>query len=92
MQEYSTSSKSSDVGLTWEVHFNEKKLFEQTDMKRIFKLCVQVLSELVKRDFDESVLSFVKHVLPIVEGILIWGFIYGSNYILFILLILRSKL
>lgn len=28
MQEYSTTKKSNDVGLTWESHYTEKKSFE----------------------------------------------------------------
>jgi len=28
MQEYATTVKSSDVGLTWETHFKAKKQFE----------------------------------------------------------------
>lgn len=81
MQEYSTSSKSSDIGLTWEVHFRVKKQFEN-DLKRIFKLCIQMLGELIKKDFEETTLSLIKHLLPIVEGVLFWGFFYINNYIL----------
>jgi len=30
MQEYSTTVKSTDVGLTWESHYSAKKEFEVT--------------------------------------------------------------
>lgn len=84
MQEYATTVKSSDVGLTWETHFKAKKQFEVTSLKRIFKFCVQVLSELMKSDIQEPMLPLVRHLLSICEGVLTWGFIYVS-YILFIL-------
>lgn len=85
LQEYATTAKSSDIGLTWEVHFREKKQFEQSDMKKIFKFCIQVLGELIKKDFDESTLPLVKSLLSIVESMLVWGFIY-ANYILILLM------
>ena len=82
MQEYATTAKSSDIGLTWEIHLKEKKQFEQSDMKKIFKFCVEVFNELIKKDFDESTLPLVKSLLSIVESMLAWGFIYNANYIL----------
>lgn len=82
LQEYATTTKSSDIGLTWEVHFKQKKHFELSHMKRIFKFCIEVLDELIK-DFDEATLSLVKSLLSIVESILVWGFI-DANYILFL--------
>lgn len=83
MQEYATTVKSSDVGLTWEVHFKVKKQFEITDLKRIFKFCVGALSELTKNDIQEALLPLIKHLLSITEGVLVWGYI-SANYILFI--------
>ncbi|XP_018403866.1 PREDICTED: exportin-4-like [Cyphomyrmex costatus] len=76
LQEYATTAKSSNIGLTWEVHLKEKKQFEQSDMKKIFKFCVEVFSALIKKDFDESTLPLVKSLLSIVESMLVWGFIY----------------
>jgi len=89
LQEYATTAKSSDIGLTWEIHFKEKKQFERSDMKKIFKFCIEVFNELIKKDFDESTLPFVKSLLSIVESILVWGFIY-VNYILLLLMHLGS--
>lgn len=87
LQEYATTVKSSNIGLTWEVHFKEKKQFELSDMKKIFKLCIEILNELIKKDFEESTLTFVKHLLSIVESILVWGFV-DANYILLLLIYL----
>jgi len=89
LQEYATTAKSSDIGLTWEIHLKEKKQFEQSDMKKIFKFCVEVFNELIKKDFDESTLPLVKSLLSIVESMLAWGFIYNANYILLLLIHLR---
>lgn len=75
LQEYATTAKSSNLCLTWEVHFREKKQFEVSDMKKIFKFCIEVLNELVKKDFEESTLPLVKHLLSIVESVLVWGFV-----------------
>ncbi|XP_071566040.1 exportin-4 [Temnothorax nylanderi] len=75
LQEYATTAKSSDIGLTWEVHFKAKKHFELSDMKRIFKFCIEVFGELIKKDFDESTLPLVKSLLSMVESILVWPFI-----------------
>lgn len=81
MKEYATTTKSADIGLTWETHRKEKKQFETTDLKRIFKFCVQALGEITKKDFEESILSLIKHILPIVENVLTWRFVY-RRYIL----------
>ncbi|XP_012251237.1 exportin-4-like [Athalia rosae] len=75
MQEYANTVKSSDVGLTWEIHFEVKKKFEITDLKRIFKFCVGLLGELTKEDIQEPLLPLIKHLLSITEGILVWGYI-----------------
>ncbi|XP_011647101.1 exportin-4-like isoform X1 [Pogonomyrmex barbatus] len=76
LQEYATTAKSSDIGLTWEVHFKEKKQFELSDMKKIFKFCIEIFGELIKKDFNDSTLPVVKPLLSIVESILTWSFIY----------------
>ncbi|KAK7874402.1 hypothetical protein R5R35_001498 [Gryllus longicercus] len=77
IQEYATTVKSSDVGLTWEVHFQAKKQFEVTDLKRIFRFCVQALNQLTSLNppFSDEIKNILKHLLSITEGVLTWGFI-----------------
>lgn len=77
MQEYATTVKSTDVGLPWEQHFKAKKQFEGTELKRIFKFCIEVLSEIVKNDtpYPPNIVSLLNYLLSIVEDILSWGFI-----------------
>lgn len=77
MREYASTIKSTDVGLPWEVHFKAKKQFEASDLKRIFKFCVQLLSELVKGDppYSAAFISFLERLLTICECVLTWGHI-----------------
>lgn len=82
MQEYATSSKSSDIGMSMELHLNAKKQFEAADIKRLFKLCIGTLSQLTKDNIPESTLPLFKQLLAIVESVLMWCFT-RSNYILF---------
>ncbi|CAK1555188.1 unnamed protein product [Leptosia nina] len=75
MQEYAITVKSSDVGLTWEVHIWLKKTFEATDLKRIFRFTVGVLEQIVRSgvrpEGDNAILT--KQLLTIVETILCWS-------------------
>lgn len=77
MREYASTIKSTDVGLPWEVHFKAKKQFEASDLKRIFKFCVQLLSEIVKSDppYASTFINFLERLLTICENVLTWGFI-----------------
>lgn len=77
MQEYASTVRSTDVGLPWEIHFKAKKQFEATDLQRIFKFCIQLLSEIVKNDppYDTNITSLTENLLIITENILTWGYI-----------------
>lgn len=77
MREYASTIKSTDVGLPWEVHFKAKKQFEATDLRRIFKFCIQLLSELVNIDPPQpaNIIALLENLLTITEGVLTWGFI-----------------
>lgn len=91
LEEYATTAKSSELNLIWEVHLREKKQFELSDMKKIFKLCIEILGQLIEKDFDELTLPFLKHLLSIVESILVWGFV-NANYILLLLIYILNLL
>lgn len=86
MREYASTIKSSDVGLPWETHFRTKKQFEATDLRRIFKFCVQLLSELVNTDFQQTpnVITLLEQLLIIAEGVLTWGFISPMHILFFL--------
>ncbi|KAL1506178.1 hypothetical protein ABEB36_005586 [Hypothenemus hampei] len=77
MQEYASTVKSTDVGLSWEVHFKAKKQFEGTDLKRIFQFCIYLLSEVVKNDppYSDIMVQLTRHLLQITERVLVWGYV-----------------
>ncbi len=81
MQEYSSSVKSSDVGLRWEIHFRVKRQFEGTDLKRIFHFVVTILRSFVGGDgVEEKPLNresclLLSRLLAIAESVLSWFFV-----------------
>ncbi|XP_043798286.1 exportin-4-like isoform X3 [Apis laboriosa] len=75
IQEYIINFKSTNIGLTWETHFIEKKIFQTGDLKRIFKFCIGVVDELIKKDLQEDSITFLKQLLPILESIFTWTFV-----------------
>lgn len=79
MQEYVINSKSTNIGLTWETHFNEKKIFQNIDLKRIFKFCIGIIEELIKKDLQENSITFLKQLLPILENVFTWTFVYVKH-------------
>lgn len=79
MQEYATTVKSSDIGLTWNVHLKAKRQFENTDLMRIFKFSIFALTELTKDSIAESNCALIKALITIIEGVLVWGFIHNSS-------------
>ncbi|CAB3362620.1 Hypothetical predicted protein [Cloeon dipterum] len=90
MQEYATTVKSSDAGLTWETHFKVKKQFEASDLKRIFKFCITAFSELIKAESvlnDPQTVNLLRSLLSITSSVLCWGFISASHILFIILLI-----
>jgi len=87
LNEFSSTSSTSSVGLTWEFHHNCKAIFEQNDLKLIFTYCLQTLSELSSSPFlsspatagqstqDLQVTTLLSRFLTIMEQILSWDFI-----------------
>ncbi|KAK0086967.1 hypothetical protein PV325_002058 [Microctonus aethiopoides] len=70
LQEYNTSAKTTDIGLTLDVHLAAKKKFEYSSLKRIFKFCVDALSELTKDEITETQLPLVKQFTIIAENVM----------------------
>lgn len=87
MTEYAITVKSADIGLPWEAHFKAKKQFESSDLKRIFQFCIYFFSEVVKTDppYPDSMMLLTEQILKIAEGVLSWGYLTSSIYILLIL-------
>ncbi|KAL3280017.1 hypothetical protein HHI36_017525 [Cryptolaemus montrouzieri] len=84
MQEYATTVKSTDVGLAWEVHFKAKKQFENTDLRRIFKFVLLLLSKILENDapYEPNILQLMKSLLQIAEHVLTWGYISPIHILL----------
>ncbi|GFQ78908.1 exportin-4 [Trichonephila clavata] len=76
LNEFSSSTRASDVGLTWEAHLMAKKKFERTDLKRLFQYCLQGLSELNKvvPPIVQDTAKLFKKFLIIAEQVLTWNF------------------
>ncbi|CAK9828307.1 Xpo4 [Anthophora retusa] len=72
MQEYGINLKSSNIGLTWEAHMQQKVAFQTADLKRIFKFCIGILDELIKKDLQGESITLLKQLLPIVENVFTW--------------------
>ncbi|KAG8194645.1 hypothetical protein JTE90_003118 [Oedothorax gibbosus] len=76
LNEFSSSTRASDVGLTWEAHLMAKRKFERTDLKRLFQFCLQGLSELNKipPPIPAETAKLFKKFLIIAEQVLTWNF------------------
>lgn len=80
MQEYATTSKSSDIGLPWEVHNKCKQQFEITDLIGIFKFVMGLLKDVtgIETPFQPATEKFILCLMRITEQVLVWCF---NNYI-----------
>ncbi|XP_054711675.1 exportin-4-like [Uloborus diversus] len=75
LNEFSSSTRASDVGLTWETHLTAKRRFERNDLKRLFQFCLQGLSELNKvGGVPPETARLFKKFLIIAEQVLTWNF------------------
>lgn len=78
MQEFLITIKSDDIGLTFEEHFRAKKLFELSELKRIFVMIFQA-AEKIACNIDD--LSQMEHVqllgeyITLAETVLMWGYV-----------------
>ncbi|CAH1799119.1 unnamed protein product, partial [Owenia fusiformis] len=76
LDEFSSTSKSSKIGLTWEFHSKCKRSFEDADLKKVFSFCLQVLHELEKcaSPLNRDVTYLSIRFLTITEQLLNWQF------------------
>ncbi|XP_070568372.1 exportin-4-like isoform X2 [Ptychodera flava] len=76
LNEYSSSTRSSDVGLSWEFHAICKRTFENNDLKKVFLFSVQVLHEFSDKDISLSreTSAVFNKFLSISEQVLSWDF------------------
>ncbi|XP_064627537.1 exportin-4-like isoform X2 [Lineus longissimus] len=81
LNEYSTTSRSSSIGLPWEFHNKCKKAFQEYELKKMFAYMMPVLGQLVNYNGPmnpEITLMFHKF-LALSEQVLSWEFV--QNFI-----------
>lgn len=76
LNEYTNTGKSSSVGLAWEAHFQAKKSFEVSDLKRVFRFLIWIFNEFEKCPLEsQESLQLLTRFFGIMEDILCWNFI-----------------
>ncbi|XP_022081901.1 exportin-4-like isoform X2 [Acanthaster planci] len=76
LNEYSSSSRTSAIGLSWEFHNDCKRLFEVKDLKRVFLFAVQVLHQFEANHaaLGQEATTVCSRFLSIAEQVLSWDF------------------
>ncbi|XP_077539150.1 exportin-4-like isoform X2 [Haemaphysalis longicornis] len=77
--EFSSSTRATDVGLTWEVHLRAKKAFETNHLRKVFQFCQQGLREAASglgpgRPIRPEHRSLLRRLLLLSEQLLSWNF------------------
>ncbi|KAK2533019.1 hypothetical protein Q9966_007890 [Columba livia] len=82
LSEFSSSSKTSNIGLSMEFHGNCKRIFQEDNLRQIFMLTVEVLQEFSRRENLSAQMSSVfQRYLALANQVLSWNFL-PPNYIL----------
>ncbi|RXN00502.1 Exportin-4 [Acipenser ruthenus] len=85
LSEFSSSSKTSNIGLSMEFHGSCKRLFQEEDLRQIFMLTVEVLQEFSRRgNISAQMSSVFQRYLALASQVLSWNFL-PPNYILLLL-------
>uniref|UniRef100_A0A3Q1FFE6 Exportin-4 n=1 Tax=Acanthochromis polyacanthus TaxID=80966 RepID=A0A3Q1FFE6_9TELE len=83
LSEFSSSSKTSSIGLSMEFHGNCKRLFQEEGLRQIFMLTMEVLQEFSRRENLNAQMSCVfQRYLALANQVLSWNFL-PPNHILF---------
>ncbi|KAH6927260.1 hypothetical protein HPB50_001221 [Hyalomma asiaticum] len=76
--EFSSSTRATDVGLTWEVHLRAKKSFEVNHLRKVFQFCQQGLREAANRlgtgPMRPEDRNLLRRLLQLSEQLLSWNF------------------
>lgn len=79
MQEFLITIKSDDTGLTFEEHFRAKKLFELSELKRIFVIIFQAAEKIASNIEGPSAqtesLQLLGEYITLAELVLMWGYV-----------------
>uniref|UniRef100_A0A665US30 Exportin-4 n=1 Tax=Echeneis naucrates TaxID=173247 RepID=A0A665US30_ECHNA len=96
LSEFSSSSKTSSIGLSMEFHGSCKRLFQEEGLRQIFMLTMEVLQEFSRREnLNAQMSSVFQRYLALANQVLSWNFL-PPNYILslgqsLLLILLRIK-
>ncbi|MBN3291156.1 XPO4 protein, partial [Polypterus senegalus] len=76
LSEFSSSSKTSNIGLSMEFHGNCKRVFQEEDLRQIFVLTVEVLQEFSRREnLNAQMSSVFQRYLALANQVLSWNFL-----------------
>ncbi|XP_026074158.1 exportin-4 [Carassius auratus] len=85
LSEFSSSSKTSNIGLSMEFHGSCKRVFQEDDLRQIFMLTMEVLQEFSRRENLNAQMSCVfQRYLALANQVLSWNFLppnLGRHYI-----------
>ncbi|XP_043988434.1 exportin-4-like [Gambusia affinis] len=85
LSEFSSSSKTSSIGLSMEFHGNCKRLFQEDGLRQTFMLTMEVLQEFSRRENLNAQMSCVfQRYLALANQVLSWNFLppnLGRHYI-----------
>ncbi|XP_040913710.1 exportin-4 [Toxotes jaculatrix] len=85
LSEFSSSSKTSSIGLSMEFHGSCKRLFQEDGLRQIFMLTMEVLQEFSRRENLSAQMSSVfQRYLALANQVLSWNFLppnLGRHYI-----------
>ncbi|AWP13536.1 Exportin-4 [Scophthalmus maximus] len=82
LSEFSSSSKTSSIGLSMEFHGSCKRLFQEESLREIFMLTMEVLQEFSRRENLSAQMSCVfQRYLTLANQVLSWNFL-PPNHIL----------
>ncbi|XP_026883739.2 exportin-4 [Electrophorus electricus] len=85
LSEFSSSSKTSNIGLSMEFHGSCKRVFQEDDLRQIFVLTMEVLQEFsLRENLSAQMSSVFQRYLALANQVLSWNFLppnLGRHYI-----------
>ncbi|XP_056284832.1 exportin-4 [Pseudoliparis swirei] len=85
LSEFSSSSKTSSIGLSMEFHGSCKRLFQEDGLRQIFMLTMEVLQEFSRvENLNAQMSSVFQRYLALANQVLCWNFLppnLGRHYI-----------
>ncbi|KAK2850201.1 hypothetical protein Q7C36_008984 [Tachysurus vachellii] len=83
LSEFSSSSKTSNIGLSMEFHGSCKRIFQEDDLKQIFLLNMEVLQEFSRREnLNAQMSSVFQRYLALANQVLSWNFLPPNHILL----------